>query len=175
MNRPTEAEYAPFYAQYLSLVPEEDLLEVLAGQPAWLSGLVAGVPADRETHRYEPGKWSVRQVVGHLADVERVMGHRAFCISRGEGAPLPGFDENEYVARSSYEEQDLADVAAGFARAREANLAVLGNLDAEAWKRRGIANSSPVSVRALAFIMAGHPRHHAGVLESRYGIAVPAR
>jgi len=174
VDRPTPAEYAPFYSRYLSLVPEPDLVEVLAGQTAWLRELVATVPADRETYRYEPGKWSVRQVVGHMVDVERVLGHRAFCISRGESAPLPAFDENDYVARSTYDDEALADLADDFARAREANLAVLRRLDAEAWARRGIANGSPVSVRALAFIIAGHARHHAGVLESRYGVGVSA-
>jgi len=174
VQRPTEAEYAPFYGRYMTLVPEVDLLTVLEGQPAWLRERLAGVSADRETYRYEPAKWSVRQVVGHISDVERVMGYRAFCISRGEGAPLPGFDENEYVARSAYDRRPLAALVDDFARARAANLAVLGALGDDAWTHRGIANGSPVSVRALGFILAGHARHHVGVLESRYGLAVPA-
>jgi hypothetical protein len=170
VDRPTEAEYAPFYARYLSLVPEEDLLEALEVQPAWLRGRLAGVPTERETRRYEPGKWSVRQVVGHMSDVERVLGYRAFCISRGETAALPGFDEKAYVAGSRYEDRPLADLTTDFTRAREANLVVLRQLDPEAWMRQGVANGSPVSVRALGFILAGHARHHVRVLESRYGI-----
>jgi hypothetical protein len=173
VDRPTEAEYAPFYGRYLALVPEDGLLGVLEGQPAWLRDRLAGVSAERERHRYAPGKWSVRQVVGHMGDVERVLGHRAFCISRGEAAPLPGFDENAYVARSSYADQPLTHLTDDFARAREANLAVFRQLDDEAWRRQGVANGSPVSVRALGFILAGHARHHVGVLESRYGIGGP--
>lgn len=173
MDRPTEAEYAPFYGRYLALVPEDGLLGVLEGQPAWLRDVLAGVSAERETHRYAPGKWSVRQVVGHVGDVERVLGHRAFCISRGETAPLPGFDENAYVARSTYADRPLARLVDDFARAREANLAVFRQLDDEAWRCRGTANGSAVSVRALGFILAGHARHHVGVLESRYGIPAP--
>lgn len=174
MERPAEAEYASFYAKYLSLVPEDDLLAVLAGQAERLRAGLAGVTGERERHRYEPGKWSVRQVVGHLADVERVMGYRAFCISRGESAPLPGFDENGYVERSPYDHQPLLELVEDFARARESNLAVFRTLEAAAWKQRGIANGSQVSVRALAFILAGHARHHVGVLGSRYGITVRA-
>jgi len=174
VERPAEAEYASFYGKYLALVPEDDLLAVLAAQPEWLRGTLAGVTGERESHRYERGKWSVREVVGHITDVERVMGFRAFCISRGESAPLPGFDENAYVARSPYDSRPLSELVDAFGRVRESNLTVFRDLDAGAWKQRGIANGSPVSVRALAFILAGHARHHVGVLEQRYGIAVPA-
>jgi DinB family protein len=170
MNRPELDEYAPFYAGYVSLVPESDALAVLAAQPAELRTLAAAIPEERETHRYAPGKWSVREVFGHLTDGERVFGYRAFCISRGDKASLPGFDEKEYIAGSDYDERPLAELAFDFTALRGSNLAVLRRLDAEVWGRSGIANGTPVTVRALAFIMAGHVRHHLGVLRTRYGV-----
>ena len=160
----------PSFSGYVSLVPEADALVVLESQADTIRRLASAVPAERETFRYAPGKWSVREVVGHVVDAERVFGYRAFCVSRGEEASLPGFDENEYVAESGFDQRTLAELVAEFAVVREANLAVLRRLDSRRLERVGTANGSPVSVRALAFIMAGHVRHHAGVLRARYGI-----
>jgi hypothetical protein len=170
-GRPAETEYAPSYAGYVSLVPEEDPLAALSAQPEELRRLAAAVPPERESDRYAEGKWSVREVFGHLTDAERVFGYRALCISRGDRTPLPGFDENSYVARSGFDRVRLTDLVEDFATLRSANLAFLRRLDVEAWRQAGTANDSPVSVRALAFIMAGHVRHHVGVLRSRYGVA----
>jgi hypothetical protein len=170
MNRPGADEFAPFYAGYVSLVPETDVLPVLAGQAAELARLAAAVPAERETWSYQPGKWSLRQLFGHVTDAERLFGFRAFCISRGERASLPGFDENEYVAAAGYDRRPLADLAREFSMVREGNLAMLRALDAEAWERSGTANGTRVSVRALAWILAGHVRHHQRVLRERYGV-----
>ena len=169
-ERPTKAEYAPFFAGYVSLVTEGDVLAVLEAQPGELHQLAAAVHGGRETYRYQPGKWSLREVFGHLTDAERVFGYRAFCISRGEQVPLPGFDENDYVARSSFDQQPLAHLVSEFAALRDANLHFLRRLDDAGWGRLGVANENPVSVRALAFIMAGHVRHHIGVVRSRYGV-----
>jgi hypothetical protein len=170
MERPAPREYASFYAGYVSLVPETDALAVLAAQPAELQALAAMVPADREQHRYAPGKWSVREVFGHLTDGERVFGYRAFCISRGDQASLPGFDENEYIAGADYDRLPLQELAADFSALRQSNLSVLRRLSANDWARSGTANGTPVTVRALAFVMAGHVRHHLGVLRGRYGV-----
>jgi DinB family protein len=170
MERPDATEYAPFYAGYVALVPESDALSVLAAQPAELLALAAKVPAEREQHRYAPGKWSVREVFGHLTDGERVFGYRAFCISRGDQASLPGFDEQSYIAGASYDRVPLGDLAADFAALRRSNLAVMRRLQAADWARSGTANGTPVTVRALAFVMAGHVRHHLGVLRGRYGV-----
>ena len=168
MERPKPDEYAPFYAGYVSLVPETDALAVLAAQPAELQALAAKLSPEREQHRYAPGKWSVREVFGHLTDGERVFGYRAFCISRGDQASLPGFDEQSYIAGANYDQVRLGDLAADFAALRQSNLAVLRRLQAADWARAGTANGTPVTVRALAFIMAGHVRHHLGVLRARY-------
>jgi hypothetical protein len=170
--RPAADEYAPFYAGYVSLVPEGDPLAVLKAQPGELLRLAGSVSPERERYRYAPGKWSVREVVGHLADAERVFGYRAFCISRGEQAPLPGYDEKAYMVGSGFDERPLSEHVQELALLREANLRVLRRLDAGGWCRRGTANASPVTVRALAFIMAGHVRHHLSVLRERYGVGV---
>ena len=170
LERPDSSEYAPFYAGYVSLVPETDALAVLAAQPAELQALAAKVPVEREQHRYAPGKWSVREVFGHLTDGERVFGYRAFCISRGDQASLPGFDEQSYIAGANYDQVRLGDLAADFAALRQSNLQVLRRLAAADWARTGTANGTPVTVRALAFVMAGHVRHHLGVLRARYGV-----
>ncbi len=171
MNRPAETEYAPFYAGYVSLVPESDVLAVLEEQKSAFRRLAASVPKDRERHRYAEGKWSIREVTGHLVDGERVFGYRAFAFSRAEKAPLPSFDENEYVAASSYDEVPLAELVRELVAVRDANLAVLRRLADPGWARVGIASGKPVSVRALGFIMAGHPRHHLAILRDRYGVA----
>ena len=169
-ERPAPGEFAPFFARYVKLVPETDILPVLAAQPAEIRRLAGALPADRETFRYAPGKWSIREILGHIGDAERVFGYRAFCISRGDQSPLPGFDENDYIAESAYDERTVAELADDFAGLRAANLAVLGRFDPARWARVGNANGNPVSVRALAFIMAGHARHHVGVLQARYGV-----
>jgi hypothetical protein len=164
------SEFASFYVGYVSLVPETDVLPVLENQVADLRALTAHVDVERETFRYAPGKWSIRELVGHMVDAERVFGYRAFCISRGEQAPLPGFDENDYVATSGFNERPVSELLADFTTVREANLAVFRRLTPAAWKRVGNANGHPVSVLALAFIMAGHDRHHWRVLGERYGV-----
>ena len=156
------------FAGYVSLVPEADIMRVLAGQLAAVRLHMRGVLPAREDFRYAPGKWSIREVFGHMADTERVMGYRAFCISRGEEANLPGFDEQQYIAQSRYATCRLAEAVEELAQLRAANLTFLRRLDAAGWQRSGTANGSPVSVRALGFIMAGHVRHHLHVLGTRY-------
>ena len=170
MKRPEPSEYAPFYAGYVGLVPEDDVLAVLEAQPAEVTRLAAGLPADRETYRYGPGKWSVRELLGHVGDGERVFGYRAFCIGRGERIPLPGFDEQEYIAAANYDARPAAELAADFAGLRASNLSVLRNLAPERWAQAGNANGKPVTVRALAWVMAGHVRHHLAVLRDRYRV-----
>jgi hypothetical protein len=170
-SRPPETEYAPFYAGYVVLVPEDDILAVLEGQVDVIRRVLASVPAGRETYRYAAGKWSFRQVLGHLVDAERVFGYRAFCFSRGEQAPLPSFDENGYVEAARSDSIPLPELVDELALVRRGNLAVLRRLETREWARVGTASGKPVSVRALAWIMAGHPRHHLNVLRERYGVS----
>lgn len=171
--RPSPADYAPFYAGYVDLVPETDILPVLVAQIGEVRDLLGRVPAAGGAHRYSPEKWSILQVVGHVTDGERVFGYRAFCIARGDQASLPGFDEGEYMAHSDFDRRDLAELLDEFVAVRAVNLAVLRRLDRAAWNRRGTANDTPVTVLALAFTMAGHCRHHLGVLKRLYGLGSP--
>ncbi len=170
IERPKEDEYAPFYAGYVARVPEEDILEALSAQPKELSRIAESVTPAKERFRYGDEKWSVREIVGHLVDAERFFGHRAFCVSRGDATPLPGFDENLYVSRSGHDSRPLADLVKDFSLLREANVRLLESLDEAAWPREGVANGAKVTVRALAYVMTGHVRHHVAVLKERYGI-----
>jgi len=171
IDRPSQAEFASFYAGYVSLVPEADIMKVLEGQAADVRLQTRAFIPKREEFRYAPGKWSVREVLGHMMDAERVFGFRAFCFSRGDENALPGFEQDDYVARASFDRCSLADLVQEFGQLREANLTVLRRLDDSAWQRTGTASGKPVSVRALAYIMAGHVRHHLHVLSTRYGEA----
>jgi hypothetical protein len=170
MDRPTETEFASFYARYVALVPETDVLAVLEEQAEEIRQLAALVPAERETHRYAEGKWSVREVLGHLVDGERVFGYRAFCFSRGEAAALPSFDENQYVAAARSDATPLRELADELALVRRSNLVVLRRLEPREWAQVGTASGKPITVRALAWVMAGHPRHHVEILRQRYDI-----
>ena len=170
MGRPAETEYAPFYARYVALVPETDILAVLEQQVEEFRRLAASVPPERETWRYAEGKWSVREVLGHLVDGERVFGYRAFCFSRGETAPLASFDENQYVSAARSDAIPLRELVDELALVRGSNLVVLRRLEPSEWRSVGTASGHPISVRALAWVMAGHPRHHVNILRERYGI-----
>ncbi len=169
MDRPSAAEFASFYAGYVSLVPEADIMSVLEGQADVVRLQIRTFIPTREQFRYADGKWSVREMLGHMTDAERVFGFRAFCFSRGEENALPGFEQDDYVARGSFDRCRLADLVQEFSQVRETNLAVLRRLDDDAWRRVGTASGKPVSVRALAYIMAGHARHHLHILSTRYG------
>lgn len=170
-RRPGEAEYASSLSRYVALVIEDDVMALLKDQPDELEDLSAGVLPGKEDYRYEPGKWNVREVLGHLSDSERVFGYRAFCVGRGERANLPGFDENSYAVQSHAGERALDEHVREFRRVREANIAFFSSLHEEDWMRTGQANGFPISVRALAFIMAGHVRHHCNILHERYATA----
>ena len=166
--RPADTDYASFYGGYVSLVPEEDVLAALAQQSSDTQKLLASIDDARAAFRYADSKWSVKEVVGHVVDAERIMGYRALAIARGEAKSLPGFDEQEYVRNAGFDAWRLGDLAEAYALGRRANLVFFNNLPHEAWDRRGSANDTPVTVRALAFIIVGHERHHLKVLKERY-------
>jgi DinB family protein len=171
IDRPGQAEFASFYAGYVSLIPEADIMSVLEGQADAVRLQTRAFIPKREEFRYAPGKWSVREVLGHMTDAERVFGFRAFCFSRGDENALPGFEQDDYVARAKFDRCTLADLVQEFGQVREANLTFLRRLDPlddVAWQQIGMASGKPVSVRALAYIMAGHVRHHLHVLSTRY-------
>lgn len=171
MSRPTETEYAPDYQSYVSHVTEDEILPAMRSQIDAVDVLLDRVAPERETYAYAEGKWTIRQIVGHLIDGERVFGYRALCIARGETQDLPSFDENEYMVSAPYDQIELEDLLSEFRLVRLSNIAMLRTLDEAAWTRMGMANGAPVSVRALAYIMVGHARHHMGVLRERYQVA----
>lgn len=168
LDRPEATEYASFYAPYVALVPETDLLPALEAQGQVFIPFLEALPEALAGHRYAPGKWSVRQLVGHLSDAERVFAYRLFRFSRADETPLAGFNEDPYVANGGYESRSLADLVAEFRHLRAANLLMIRGLEPAMTTLQGPANGHAVSVRALACIMVGHARHHEGVLRERY-------
>lgn len=170
LPRPAAGAHSPYFDHYISLVPEAEVLPVLAAQGDEVRRALAGVKEKDAGFRYAEGKWSIREVAGHLADTERVMAYRALSFARGEQAPLPPFDENEYVRQANFDAVPLAELVEEFRAVRAGNLGLFRHLSAEAWRRRGVASGKPILVRSLAYIMAGHVRHHLGVLRDKYHV-----
>ena len=171
VGHPETNEYAPAYANYVKNVVEDDVMAALEAQTAETAALLARIDDDKASHRYEPGKWSVKEVVGHFTDAERVFLYRALAIARGDKASLPGFDENEYMRNANFDARSMRSIADEYSAARAATLATFRGFSDEAWQRSGTANNTPVSVRAIAHICLGHERHHLRVLRERYGIS----
>jgi DinB superfamily len=168
IERPKADEYATAFERYVSRVPETDVMTALAQQKEQLPAALKGVHGEGEHYRYAADKWSVRELIGHVIDTERVMGYRAVCVARGETASLPGFDEKAYAANATFDHYPLGELLDEFVQVREGNLALFRHLSPEAWLRKGVANQNPISVRALAWIIVGHARHHVAVLEQHY-------
>ena len=169
--RPGPEEYAPQYAGYVSRVPHERVRELLANQIAETAGLLGRVKADREGFRYAPGKWTIREVTGHIADTERVMAYRLLRIARHDTTPLPGFDENAWMSPAGFEQRRLADLVEELQAVRAATLKLIDGLPGGALPQRGEASGKVVSAGALAYIIAGHELHHVAILNERYGLA----
>jgi hypothetical protein len=169
MARPEPSEYALHYGNYIRLVPEEDVLEAMKSELARTLELLRAVSEDESLRRHPPYTWSVRQVVGHLIDSERVFGYRALRFARGDATPLPGFDENAYAAAAGSDRIALADLAEEFEALRRSHLCLFAGLPGDAWDRRGLANQAEVSVRALAYVVVGHERHHMAIVRKRLG------
>jgi hypothetical protein len=166
--RPADSEYNSYYQPYVKEVPDGDLLSTLRHQRESTTAVLAGISDKHAAYRYAEGKWSLREVVGHVSDTERVFSYRALRIARGDTVELPGFNENAWMPMAGFEDRSMADVAAEFRAVRDATLALLASFSAEAWLRIGSASGHPVSVRAMAWILAGHERHHLRILEERY-------
>ncbi|HVG32423.1 MAG TPA: DinB family protein [Pyrinomonadaceae bacterium] len=167
-TQPEANEYAPYYGKYIVLVPEGDVVSTLGRQLEDTLALLNGLSEDQGDSRYEPGKWSIKELVGHVIDGERIFGHRAFRFARGEEQPLPGFEQDDYVRAAEFGNRQLKDLIEEFELVRRENLCLFRSLDESAWLRRGTASDALVSVRALAYIMAGHVTHHMNILRTRY-------
>jgi hypothetical protein len=166
--RPAATEYAAFYAGYIAGVPDGDLLQILSAQRHETAELLERLPEERGNYAYAPGKWALKEVVGHIADAERVFSYRALRFARGDETELAGFDENKWVPQSGATARTLSDLAGELGQVRGATLSLLAHLPADVVMRRGTANGNPVTVRAIAWIIAGHERHHLRILRERY-------
>jgi hypothetical protein len=169
-GRPDASEYAPFYHGYISSVPDGDVLALLRSGGRELIEALERIPESRGGHRYAPDKWTIREVIGHLIDAERIFGYRALRFARADQTPVPGFDENEYVKSAGSDARTIADLARELVVVRESSVLMFEPLPEDAWLRTGIANGNAISVRAIAYVVAGHPRHHLRILRERYSI-----
>src|SRR5580698_3307947 len=168
VSRPQPGEYAPYYDRYIATVKGDDILTTLDQQRRETMLLLSGRDEEDGDFRYAPGKWSAKQVLGHVCDTERIFAYRALRFSRADATPLAGFEQDDYVRNGPFANRALADLVEDFIAVRRATLSLLRNLDEAAWMRRGIANNNEVTVRALAYIIAGHELHHRRILEEKY-------
>ena len=166
--RPTSGEYPPYTINYISLVPDGDIVATLGKQLDDTLALIRSISESRGDFRYEEGKWSIKEVIGHIIDCERIFAYRALRFARGDETPLSGFEQDDYVRNGGFGKRTLSDLANEYEHVRQSTIALFSNLDEEAWVRLGTSNNNPASVRALAFMIAGHERHHIEILRSRY-------
>jgi len=168
MSRPESSEHAPYYERYTSLVPAGDIVSILTRQMEDTLRLLGGIDETQAGYRYAPDKWSIKQLVGHLIDTERIFSYRALRFARNDSNALTGFDQNDFVRSGDFDDRSFADLVDEFEHVRRATIHLFKPLSEEAWLRRGTASDAEVSVRALAFIIAGHETHHMQILKSRY-------
>jgi hypothetical protein len=170
LSRPAADEYLAYYDRYVTLVPDGNLVDVLLEQQLETIGMLRRVDDERGLHAYAPGKWTIKEVIGHLCDAERVFAYRALRFARGDGQPVAGFDENAYVPAGRFNERRIGGLIDEFQSIRASTVHVFRYLTEDDWARRGIANGHPISVRTLGFVIAGHELHHAKLLRERYGL-----
>lgn len=168
VGRPQANEHAPYYSLYIDRINDDDVLAVLSEQISEYVSLVSMASEKNITEPYAQGKWSVKELLGHINDTERIMSYRALRFARNDKTPLSGFEQDDFIATGNFEQRTLSDLKEEFEYVRNSTLCLLGHLDKEAWMRTGLANNNEISVRALAYVMAGHVTHHLDILESRY-------
>ena len=167
-TKPAKSEFLPYYERYIARVPDGDVISTLSTQIGETLALLRGLPASVATYRYAPDKWSVNELVGHMIDSERLFSDRALRFARNDPTPLPGFEQDDYVQGSTFNNYPLTALASELEAVRQATVFLFRHMDDQAWTRRGIANNAEVSVRALAYIIAGHELHHREILSTRY-------
>ncbi len=166
--RPEKSEYAESYETYIARVPDGDIVGTLGRQLEETLALIHSIPEARGTYRYAEGKWSIKELIGHVIDGERVFTYRALRFGRGDTTPLSGFEQDDFVRGADFDARTLSDLASEYEHVRRSTISLFASLDESAWNRRGSANNNEVSVRGLAFIVAGHERHHIEILKTRY-------
>jgi hypothetical protein len=170
LSRPSADEFLPYYERYITLVPEGNLVDILVDQHRDTMRMLRSVDDERGLFAYAPGKWTIKEVIGHLSDAERIFAYRALRFARGDAQPVAGFDENAYVPAGRFNDRSVGDLADEFEAIRSSTVHLFRYLDEDEMARRGTANNATISVRALGFVIAGHERHHAKLLRERYGI-----
>jgi hypothetical protein len=168
MDRPTTEEYPEYYNQYLSLVKDGDIIEILEEQSAYVQKFIASIPEDKGDSTYGFGKWTIKEIFGHLIDSERILTYRALRIARRDKQPLPGYDQDDYIKNAKYYRKTLKEIADEMLLLRAANLKFFKCLDSEDLIQRGIANDQEITVRALIFILAGHELYHINFIKDNY-------
>ncbi len=166
--RPNKTEYAAYYETYVSLVEETDIVSALRNQADELREIFSQMSDERGLYRYAEGKWSIKELLGHLIDGERVFAYRALRFARADSQPLAGFDQDPYIENANFDAVKLSDLLDEMLFLRKANTLFFNNLDEEAWNRTGVASENEISVRAIAYILVGHIRHHVKMLKERY-------
>ena len=168
MTKPRPDEFNPYYARYINLVPDGDPVEMLESNWRETRAMLSAIPEERASYRYEPGKWSIKEVLGHVIDAERIFTYRALRIARGDTTPLPGFEQDDYARSSGHDSVSLASLIEEMDAVRRASILLFKHLAPDACTRRGTASGNPITVRALAWIIAGHEVHHRSVLKQKY-------
>jgi hypothetical protein len=168
MERPQRDEYVDYYHRYIERVPDGDVLEILEAQRDGFVAMIEDIDPGRGDHRYAEGKWSIKEVIGHVVDSERVFGLRALAFARGDTTPLPSFEQDEYVAGGNFADRTLADLADEFFHLRTSLIVLFRSFGEREWMRRGTASGFEFTTRAVPYILAGHVIHHRAVLERRY-------
>lgn len=171
---PAPTEYAPYYAKYIQLVPDGDLLGMMAAQARDYERLLTPLSDEQADFRYAPDKWSIKETLGHVIDAERIFTYRILRFARADQTPLSGFEQDDYVRASNAVTRKLSDLLDEFASVRKSTITLLHSLDDKAWLRRGVASGKEISVLALAFIVAGHALHHQRIFEEKYLPALTA-
>lgn len=166
--RPATDEYLAYYSRYIQRVPEGDVVSTLTNQIGETLALLRGLPESVATYRYAPDKWSVNEMIGHMIDTEKIFAYRALRFARADKTPVPGYEQDDYVRNSSFNSYPLSELASELETVRRSTLYFFRHLEDDAWARRGVANNAEVSVRALAYIIAGHELHHREMLRTRY-------
>lgn len=168
MQRPETNEFAPYYNTYISLIEDDMVLPILDTQSGEIRAMFSGVSEEKGSYAYAEGKWTIKELLSHLIDGERIFAYRILRISRGDKTPIEGFEQDDYIETSNANNRSFADLLDEFDHERQANLRLVKNLSDEASRRMGTASNNPVSVRALVYIMAGHVKHHVNILQKRY-------
>lgn len=168
MQKPEISEYDPYYAKYISLITEPDLIKVLEEQPAELRSLLGSLDEEKGKFAYAEGKWTIKESISHLIDGERIFAYRVLRISRGDKTPIEGFEQDGYIENSHANDRSFDDLLEELGLLRKANVRLLKTLREDGWMRTGTASEKPISVRALGYIMAGHVRHHIGIFKGQY-------